>query len=186
MCCYLQFDVVFVVLFDCVYGEDYWMWQMMGVQCDGVVVMLIVCNSMKNWFGGIVIEMYVKWYCGLDIVVVNEVDLIMMEWLYMCCVIDVVVVFELYVFDVYDFVLLYNVDLFGWNVLCCVMCVLVEWLYVDNIYVCGYVCCLDFLINLVDVGFDVVVYGQCVFGVMQLNCGVYVVVMFYLVGCYDV
>ncbi|MEK7989147.1 3-oxoacyl-ACP synthase, partial [Burkholderia contaminans] len=52
---YPQLDAALVVSSDRVYGEDYRMRQMTGVQCDGAAAMLIARNSTKNRLGGIAI-----------------------------------------------------------------------------------------------------------------------------------
>lgn len=180
-----QMDAALVVSSDRVYGEDYRMRQMTGVQCDGAAAMLIARNSTKNRLGGIAIETHAKWHRGSDTVAANEADLIMMEWPYTRKAIDAAVALEPHALDAYELVLPHNADLPGWNALCRAMRVPAERLYAENIHARGHACCSDFPINLADVGLDAVARGQRVLGVMQSNCGAYAAATLHPVGRHD-
>ncbi|AOK32248.1 3-oxoacyl-ACP synthase [Burkholderia singularis] len=168
-----QLDAALIVSSDRVYGEDFRMRQMTGVQCDGAAAMLLVRNSTATRLGAIAIETHAKWYRGSDTVAENEADLIAMEWPYTRKAIDAALALEPHPLDDYALVLPHNADLPGWRALCRAMRVPPERLYEANIHARGHACCSDFPINLADVGLDAVAKGQRVLGVMQSNCGAY-------------
>jgi len=170
---YPQLDAALIVSSDRVYGEDYRMRQMTGVQCDGAACMLITRNSTRNRVGRIAIHSHAKWYGGSDTVDENEADLIALEWPYTRRAIETAVAYSGFTLDDYDLLLPHNADLPGWNSLCRAMRVPQERLYATNIYMRGHACCSDFPINLADAGLDAVSRGQRVLGVMQSNCGAY-------------
>jgi 3-oxoacyl-[acyl-carrier-protein] synthase III len=171
-----QMDAAVIVSSDRVYGEDYRMRQVTGVQCDGAAAMLLTRNSTKNRLGKVAIQTHAKWYRGSDTVAENEADLIAMEWPYTRKAIEAAVAFDDIALQDYDLLLPHNADLPGWNSLCRAMRVAPERLYTHNIYARGHACCSDFPINMAEVGLDALAKGQRVLGIMQSNCGAYAAV----------
>lgn len=168
-----QLDAAVIVSSDRVYGEDFRMRQMSGVQCDGAAAMLVTRNCAQNRLGRVAIRSHAKWYGGSDTVAGNEADLIALEWPYTRKAIEAAVAFEDIALEDYDLLLPHNADLPGWNSLCRAMHLPQERLYAANIYSRGHACCSDFPINMADAGLDALASGQHVLGVMQSNCGAY-------------
>ncbi|WP_186161756.1 3-oxoacyl-ACP synthase [Burkholderia gladioli] len=178
-------DAAVIVSSDRVYGEDYRMRQVSGVQCDGAAAMLLTRNCRRNRLGGIAMETNAKWWRGSDTVSKNEADMIALEWPYTRRVLDAAVALEAHPLEAYGLLLPHNADMAGWYSLCRAMRIAPERLHAANILAHGHACCSDFAINLADAGLDALARGERVLGAMQSNCGAYAAVTLHPVGRHD-
>jgi 3-oxoacyl-[acyl-carrier-protein] synthase III len=173
---YTQANAALIVSVDRVYGEDYRLRQVSGIQCDGAACLLITRNSARNRVGHIAIRNYAEWHPGSDAVASIERDMIALEWQYTREIMNRAAAGSDVPFERFGRLLPHNADLRGWRSLCRAMGVPQERLFEDNIFRRGHACCSDFAINLADAGFAALGRREHVMAVMQSNTGAFAAV----------
>ncbi|PMS38409.1 3-oxoacyl-[acyl-carrier-protein] synthase III [Trinickia symbiotica] len=173
---YAQANAALIVSVDRVYGEDYRLRQMSGIQCDGAACLLITRDSARNRIGEVAIRNYAEWHPGSDAVASIEREMIAMEWQYTREIMSAASDMSGVPVDGFAKILPHNADLRGWRSLCRAMNISAERLFEDNIFRRGHACCSDFAINLADAGFAALDAGRHVMGVMQSNTGAFAAV----------
>ena len=174
MTAYPQLNAGLIVSVDRVYGENYRLRQMSGIQCDGAACLLVTRNSTKNRIGGVAIRNFApKWYRGSDAVAQVEQEMMSYEYLHTSRVMTEAVKASGVPLADYGCLLPHNADVRGWTSLCRAMRIDREKLFIENIFRRAHACCSDFAINLVDAGFAALERGQHVLAAMQSNMGAF-------------